>query len=651
MRTLLGAVATAALLAAAPGFTAPPPASAFGRIPAVVDAAISPNGQRMAILGGMSDQRIVSIATIDQQGLPILQLGEIETTSIFWADDDYAVATIAVWQDAGVRLAYRIERHVAIDGQARAVSRFFDNGKTSAYLVGGQPILGVTRTGPTRILISDLADSSGADGTLDTRMKRKGVDNPAVRAVWAIDPANGRGKLLEKGDQDTVSWTMDSMGEARVRIDRDALNHRMAYFGRAKGVRGWTQLWAETPSDDATVYHGYSEPDDAVILQQNGKLVRRKLVDGGVETISDLAPGLWLRWDRHARTPVGIGGGAERTEMRWLDPELGAAHGLLGRAFKGQSVSLVDWSKDRGRFLVRVSSPGAPGVWHLYDKARKEISPMGEEYPELKGAALGTTRWTTYRARDGLEIPAYVTRPPGVASSAKLPLVVLPHGGPHSRDTFDFDYLVQFLATRGYVVLQPQFRGSTGFGRAFRDAGQGEWGGKIQTDLLDGVAALAAAGEIDPARVCIVGASFGGYSALAGATLHPDAYRCAASIAGVSDLGALLQDESRLFGRETASYGDLREELGVADAGKIAATSPARHARNIKAPILLIHGDRDTVVLPSQSKLMADRLKEAGKVYEHIELPGENHYLTKSAMRTRMLEALEAFLAKHLPVS
>ena len=157
---------------------------------------------------------------------------------------------------------------------------------------------------------------------------------------------------------------------------------------------------------------------------------------------------------------------------------------------------------------------------------------------------MGTTRWITYKARDGLEIPAYVTLPPRAPpKDARLPLVAPPHGGPRVRDAYDFDYVAQFLATRGYAVLQPQFRGSAGFGEDFVKAGKGEWGGKMQTDLLDGVAVLAAAGEVDPKRVCIVGASFGGYAALAGATLLPDAYRCAASIAGIGDLGQLILEE------------------------------------------------------------------------------------------------------------
>jgi len=650
MKAIWMVAAAACFVMAAPAQAAPPPASAFGRVPAVVDAEISPNGQRIAILGGTSEQRVISIATVDQAGLPILQLGEVEATRLRWAGDEHVIASVAYWHDAGPKQFYRIERHIAVTPEAKAVSRFFDNMTTTQYLVGGQPIVGMTATSPTRVLVNDLAEGSGAD-SMNTRLKRKGLENASVRAIWSIDPATGKGRIVERGDYDTLSWDVDLAGEARIRTDVDELTHRISVFGRAKGKSQWTQLWAEGAGEPERTFLGYSEPDDAVYLERDGKLLRRKLVDGAEEPVSDGGPSMGLIWDVHRNAAIGVSAGGERPAIQWLDPEVGAAHGLLSRAFKGRDVTLAGWSKDRTRFLARVASPSSPGVWYLYDKPRKEVSPMGEEYPELKDAALGTTRWMTYKARDGLEITAYVTRPPGVAPGAKLPLVVLPHGGPAARDSFDFDYLAQFFATRGYAVLQPQFRGSAGFGQAFRDAGRGEWGGKMQTDLLDGVAALAATGEVDPGRVCIVGASFGGYAALAGAALHPDAYRCAASIAGVADLGQFLSEEAKLYGRATAGYEDLRGELGVTERGKLEAMSPARHASAVRAPVLLIHGDKDTVVLPSQSALMAERLKAAGKAYEYVVLEGENHYLTRSTTRTRMLEALEQFLAKNLPVS
>ncbi|MBW8816594.1 MAG: S9 family peptidase [Caulobacterales bacterium] len=648
MRSVWAASAAAFVVGGA-AHAAPPPASAFGRIPVVVDAAIAPGGQKVAFLGGTSDQRVISIATIDQPGLPVLALGEVEAVSVRWAGDGFVLARIAYWESTGPRVAYRFERNIAITPEAKPAARLLDNDINSQYLLH-QPVLGVTEAQPTRAMVLGLAGNGGAAGTDDTRIKRKG-ESGVVTALWKVDPANGDGQMVEKGNNDTVSWEVDLAGQPRVRLDVDELNHRFSVFGRAGGKGNWSPVWSGGSYESRRDYFGYSEPDDAIYLLQDDRLVKKRLADGGVEPLGQAGPSLHLVWDEHRHTAVGIATGLEKSSYEWLDPDIAAAAGVLTRAFKAQQVTLGGWSKDHTRFLVRVAGPSSPGTWYLYDRPAKQISPLADEYPELKGAALGTTRWITYKSRDGLEIPAYVTLPPGAQPGQKLPLIVYPHGGPRARDDYDFDFIAQFLATRGYAVLQPQFRGSWGFGQAFEDAGKGEWGGKMQTDLLDGVAALAASGDIDPKRVCIVGASFGGYSALAGAALYPDAYRCAASIAGIGDLGLLLVEDARLYGRESAGMGELRDDLGAASTERLMAQSPARHAGDVKVPVLLIHGDKDTVVPIEQSQRMAERLKAAGKAYDFVVLEGENHYLTKSANRTKVLEALEQFLAKNLPAS
>lgn len=628
---------------------APPPASAFGRVPAVLDVDISPSGQRVALMGATSEQRFISIATLDQPGLPILQLGDVEGVHLQWAGDEFVLARVAYWEKVGPRNVYRMERTISVTREAKAVAQLFSADPVSSLLTE-QNIVGISRS-PVRAVALGLIESQGASSNMNTKLQRKGVDSPYVMALWSMDPATGRGRLLERGDYDTQGWEIDPSGEVRVRLEIDELNHRFAVSGRAKGKLGWTRIWEGPDFDSRRSYYGYSAQDEAVYLGLDDKLIAKRLADGATSVVAEGFGGTTpdLIWDRHLRTAIGVETGAEKPVINWLDPEVGAVHATLAKAFKGKAVLLGSWSADRTRFVVRVGAPSAPGVWYLFDKTRKELSPLGEEYPELKDAQLGATRWMTYKARDGLEIPAYVTSPPG-AAAGKAPLIVLPHGGPASRDVYDFDCLAQFLASRGYVVLQPQFRGSAGFGDAFEKAGFGEWGGKMQTDLLDGVAALAATGEIDPKRVCIVGASFGGYAALAGASLHPDAYRCAASIAGVADLGLLMIEQGRLYGRESAGLGELKGMLGRSSTEKIMATSPARQATKVQAPILLIHGDKDTVVLPEQSEVMAKALKAAGKSYEYVVLKDENHYLTRAATRTQTLEAIEAFLAKHLPV-
>jgi dipeptidyl aminopeptidase/acylaminoacyl peptidase len=631
----------------------PPPASAFGRIPAVVEASISPDGRKVAILGGAADQRFVSIATIDQPGLPVLPLGDVEAVDLTWAGDKYVIARVASWEKIAPRVEYRFERNLAIDTHGKVLSQLLGTEGASSFLIS-QPVLGVVANDPVRVMVLGLSVSTGPSSNMNTNIPRKGVDDPFVAALWSVDPATGKGVIVERGDFDTVGWELDGKGQPRIRLELDQLTHRVTVMAREGKRNRWSKVWSADSYEGSEDYYGYSEPDDAFYFYEDGKLLSRGLADGVTQVVGGpyFETSVTLVRDALRHTAVGLSTGGEKPVVQWLDPDLGRAHSALSKVFKGKAVTLTNWSADRTRVVAKVTSPTSPGVWYLFDRARKELSPLGEEYPELKGSILGQVRWLSYKARDGLDIPAYLTLPPGAApKNARLPLIVLPHGGPAARDEYRFDYLAQFLATRGYAVLQPQFRGSAGFGGAFRQAGFGEWGGKMQDDLLDGIAALAASGDIDPARVCIVGASYGGYAALAGATMHPEAYRCAASIAGVADLGLLLVEKKRLYGADSVSMDSWRRALGDAPLAKLQATSPSHLAAKARAPVLLIHGDRDTIVPFEQSTVMADALKAAGKSVELVALPNENHYLTHAATRTRMLEALGSFLSRNLPVS
>ena len=230
---------------------------------------------------------------------------------------------------------------------------------------------------------------------------------------------------------------------------------------------------------------------------------------------------------------------------------------------------------------------------------------------------------------------------------------MLPHGGPAAYDRFDFDWMAQFFANRGYLVIQPNFRGSTGFGEAFQDAGRGEWGGKMQDDLTDGVNALVKAGYVDAENVCIIGASYGGYAALAGAVFTPDLYKCVIAIAPVSDLNRMLSDGKRRYGSNhwVVSYWEDILAEGDARRKKLRSISPVNFAENATAPVLLIHGDDDTVVPYAQSTRMRNALKRADKEVELIKLKGEDHWLSVADTRMQTLRAMEQFLDTHMPVA
>jgi dipeptidyl aminopeptidase/acylaminoacyl peptidase len=483
---LLTAACIAAMTGVAWAQAAPPPASAFGRIPAVQQAVLSPNGQTVAILGGAPEDRSISFATIDKPELPMLKLGSVEAVALRWVGDRFVVVRVAYWDKVGARLAYRFERNFAVTPDAKVASRLLSNDVASGYLIS-QPVIGVATEPKLRAMMLGLRDATGPQGSNDTHLKRKGEGEAVRLALWAVDPANGKGELAESGDFDTATWDLDNTGAARVRLDIDDLKHTFTIMGRAKGKSQWSNVLVNAEEESSRTYYGYSDPDDAIYLATAGEggaqMVRRRLSDGVVEPVGHpvLGSNLGLVWDGDRNTAVGVRSAGEKSSIEWLDPELGGVHAALSKAFKGKDVSLADWSTDRTRFIVEVESQDAAPAWYLFDRTRKELSPLGDAYPELKGVAFGKTRWITYKARDGMEIPAYLTLPPGAPETGgKLPLIVLPHGGPVARDDPGFDWLTQFLATRGYAVLRPQFRGSWGFGRDFELAGRGEWGARCR---------------------------------------------------------------------------------------------------------------------------------------------------------------------------
>jgi dipeptidyl aminopeptidase/acylaminoacyl peptidase len=285
-----------------------------------------------------------------------------------------------------------------------------------------------------------------------------------------------------------------------------------------------------------------------------------------------------------------------------------------------------------------------PPVLSLFTTDNHQVNEIEEAY-DLKPSDLSEVRAYPYRAQDGLDIHAYLTLPRG-RDPHNLPLVVFPHGGPEARDDMGFDWWAQFMAARGYAVLRPNYRGSSGYGWNFVKAGDGEWIGKVQADLQGGVQKLVAEGIVDPKRVCIVGASWGGYLALAAATFTPDSYACAVSFAGLSDFDRDLYTGTS-FESESVSVW-TRRLAAENDSGKLAAQSPVHFAERVKIPVLLLHSDHDTVVAIGQSKDEAEALQHAGKQVEFIKLEGDDHHLEFAETRTRLLKEIDRFLDAHI---
>jgi dipeptidyl aminopeptidase/acylaminoacyl peptidase len=335
----------------------------------------------------------------------------------------------------------------------------------------------------------------------------------------------------------------------------------------------------------------------------------------------------------------------------FADPKIDAHIKGLRKFFDDSAnVSTWDSSDDGKSFLLRVEGPRDPPGYYYYQTEEKNIELIGMVRKALDDTVRPRSTVINYLARDGKELSGYLTAPANSDPQGKLPLVLMPHGGPEARDSLTFDPWVQFLVARGYAVFQPNFRGSDGFGQKFAESGYGEWGRKMQDDLTDGVKALVNLGQVDPARVCIVGASYGGYAALAGAALTPDVYKCAVAIAGISDLDDFIGWRKRNYGSDSNGYTYWLKAIGDPDKdeARLREVSPLAQADKIRIPVLLIHGDEDFVVPIAQSKAMKKALDKSGRKTELITLKAEGHSYWSDDSEILAMSAIDNFLWQNL---
>lgn len=341
---------------------------------------------------------------------------------------------------------------------------------------------------------------------------------------------------------------------------------------------------------------------------------------------------------------LGVTYEAEKEEYYFFDKEVAAIQQSLSKGMPGRVVSIIDSSKDEKVLLIRTNSDVEAPMFYTLERSAGggKLSRIGSYAPGLANHTLAAQTPVSFTSRDGKQVPGYLTMPVPAADGAKPPLIVMPHGGPHARDSWGFDPWLQFLASKGYAVLQVQFRGSTGYGEEWYEAGFRDWGGLPYNDVIDGTQWVLAQGKVDASRVCMVGASFGGYMTLLSATRNQDKlFKCAISIAGVSDLSELKTETTFTNG------GTAAKSIGL-DAKKLREASPRVHAAKVNLPLMLIHGDRDITVMPDQSKAMVSALKSANIPHEVLYIKGADHYFMADPQRRQWFTAMGDFLQKHI---
>jgi dipeptidyl aminopeptidase/acylaminoacyl peptidase len=478
-------------------------------------------------------------------------------------------------------------------------------------------------------------------------------DDEKHKSFAVVDAATGRSRSLRlPASGQPLAWAFDDRGELRAvtLASSEFWNDRTLvaqWYRRADG--SWLQM-EETPlpaerweplaarSDrDELVVRARHERDTAAIFSYDP--IERRF---GALLAGQASEDTATLDDPRVDALRGVLSLGMKPQQRWFDPGWAALQAEVNLALPGRVNSL---SGDlQGLVLIHSTGDVDPGAWKLLDTRTMEMRHIVAARKRIDPQAMRPMEVLRYAARDGLQIPAYLTKP---AASGPQPMVVLVHGGPWVRDHWQWDAEVQLLAARGYAVFQPQFRGSSGFGKRFEEAGFGEWGRAMQNDITDGVRHLIATGVADPQRICISGASYGGYAAVWGLIDTPQLYRCGITVAGVSDIAQLFSDWSD---STAASRELLRWRVGdeTRDRARLDAVSPLKRAADIRAPLLIAHGDDDVRVLIGHARRLMRAMEQAGRRYEWLPLPDEGHGLSLLSSQKLYYERMLDFLQRHI---
>jgi dienelactone hydrolase len=633
-----------------------PPAAAFASLPEMAMVCLTPDGQKVAWANDPGGKPVIVIFDLTTgKDLRRMSIGDYTIRNLDWADDRTLLITISttrrLLESTVAERKYEYVRVLAIDADGGPV-RSLLLGDPEKQAVTGARLVRLHTGNPRTILMSSHDfDQNAFREQIGTRVAAGRKERGWLYSLFEVNTQTGEGRKVETGSAFTEDWIIDAEGRPAARSEWVPETREFTIL--VKQGRGWEKIY-EKRGEQEFQLQAMSADGLAILATGSRGSDREKLwripVDGSAVELAYEDPEhdvMYTIDDRFTGTPAGYQIGGLEPTIVWIDPKLAALHKAVARAFPKLQTEIFDRSQDYKRVLVRTEHAANPPIYYLVDMNRGTADIVGEAYPSLIDAELGTMEATTYKARDGIQIPFYVTTPPG-RSPGKLPLVVLPHGGPQSRDESGFDWLAQFLATRGYVVLQPQFRGSVGFSADLSRTGDRQWGRGMQDDITDGVRHLIDSGMADPKRVCIVGGSYGGYAALAGAAFTPELYACSISINGISDMPNMLGYLRRQYGDESDAVRHWKDTVGNPSDEDVARFSPARSIETIRAPILLIYGTDDTVVPPDQSRNFARLMREHGRPIQLIELPGEDHWLSTSESRLKVLQAVETFLATYL---
>jgi len=624
------------------------PAVAFGARASVEDISLSPDGTKIAYLAPRAGQGAsVYVATIGG-GEPVLATG---------VNGDPERLLGCDWV-SNSRLACKVYA-VKQGGEVTPVSRMvaFDTDGKNVKVLAQSESMDRRYTGLYGGGILDLLP--GEDGAVlmdrwfvpEVAYKTRLASTDEGYGVVRVDTRTLATRKVEEPERYGAEFITDGHGNVRImgiqlpNTSRGYAGEKIKYSYRTDSSKKWNALGDYDVLSKEGVNPIAVDPTLNVVYAlrklDGRQALYRISLDGSLrEELVFAHPQVDVdgvaRIGR-SRRPVGVLYSTEKRQVEYFDPELKKLAASLARSMPQlPSVRFADSSADETKLLVWAGSDMDPGRYFIFDKTKLQLTEIMLARPELENATLAPMQAVTYKASDGASVPAYLTLPPGGAKTG-LPAIVMPHGGPSSRDEWGFDWLVQYYAARGFAVLQPNFRGSSGYGDSwFQENGFQSWSTAIG-DVVDAGRWLVAQGIADPKKLAVVGWSYGGYAALQSAVVEPDLYKAVVAIAPVTDLG-LLKEESRNW----SNFSLTNEFIGSGP--HIREGSPAQNAARISAPVLLFHGDMDRNVAIAQSRVMEDKLRGAGKRVELVVYPKRDHYLSDSQVRAEMLRKSDAFL-------
>jgi dipeptidyl aminopeptidase/acylaminoacyl peptidase len=623
------------------------PIESFFKTPQYTGMSISPDGTHVAALAPINGRQNLVILDMDnKKGVPITRLDDKDIVFFQWltstrlllqtgklgvrADDARGGGLYAVDVDGSN------ERRVAEGGDELAFGGFqttFTGTDLVRTLPNSEDIIGA------ETLYEEHKVTPGALVRINTRTARR---------------TNVSGTKPDSGD--TESWVADNKGVARALMAQSDSKVRIWY--RAGEDAPWVKL-----DEYRTLTEGQWQPlavddDDKTLLVASYKgrdksaIVRydpAKKAFGEVVAAHPQVDLSELVRDPNNGAIVGVRYDADKAGTAWFDDKLASAQVALDKALPG-AVNVISWSSNRQRFLIRSRSDVNPGSFYFFDKAKGKLEWLADRMPWIDSKKMSPMTPVRYKARDGLEIPAYLTIPRG-SSGKNLPMVAVIHGGPwYSGDEWAFDPEVQFLASRGYAVLQPNFRGTTRYGWKHFSSSFKQWGLTMQDDITDGVEWAVAQGVADPKRMCIYGASYGGYATMMGVIKTPDLFKCGINYVGVTDLDLFTSATWSDFAYSSWLQGENKEMFGdpAKDAAQLRATSPVLLASRIKVPVMMAYGAADVRVVPEHGFRMKAAMERVGQHPEWMIADGEGHGYRDLGNQVMFYGAMEKFLDKYI---